>query len=215
MLPTIKPEKIIPGENDGVSARRFLLKEDLVELFERKDIPYQTWGSGTSDSLEKLLTTLTRCQVTLDQSAATPLLTVDNAVVIVKYLGLLHWWELVETKQVFHNGQVRTRNFNGISETMHETENIDAEGMEKAARRALVEELDQDKNGFENPRNYELIKWDEGVIGPQESEKWPGLDAVFRRHIYLCLIRRKLFRRKGYCEVQGDKTTYFEWKQIV
>ena len=130
---------------------------------------------------------------------------VHAAIVIVIYQPKRKGWlELFEDYQEFPDGHRLPRGYNGIAETLSRIETL-VEG----AERCLAEEI-----GFTDPSKYQLS----GCLHierrkPVPSEKWPGVQAAYHRHIFECTISRKLYRPNGYVEEEKDgRRIFFKWR---
>jgi hypothetical protein len=174
-------------------------------VLEEYKIPWRIWGTRNFHSIDELMGYLATDRVLFKKNGnglhLPVTLEVSVAVVLVGYEDL----ELYEDKKVrISNGEVLRRpDFNGVGETMRSWETTD----QVPAERCLAEELD-----FCDPTFYSLSKMVESYeLQPRQSEKWPGLMAVYRRHIYECRIAPQLFRDEGYVVPDEDWINYFRW----
>ena len=178
---------------DGV-----LPRAEIVEMLRRHKVEFESWGSGTSRTLDDLFKYHERDKLHFRNGSGGGKLIIDvcSVVVIVIHKFSRKWLELYEDRQEFPNGQIlRRTNFNGIADTMKRGEDFI-----QSAKRCLFEEV-----GFCDPSRYtlsSLIKIEHRDLTP--SEKWPGITAAYHRHIFECEIDRSLFRRSGYVEKADD-----------
>jgi hypothetical protein len=136
---------------------------------------------------------------------------VHNVVIFVQHLGKVDH-ELWEAYIEFTHGKQKhrlTRNFRGISETKKQ-----GESSLDTARRLLAEEPGYSNVGFRDLGNYSLTCTGTHTLGPQPSEKWPGLMAKFYREMYLCFITTLIFDPNGYFEKNGNRKTVLLWREI-
>ena len=180
----------------------------IIQMLEDRNVPHKSWGTGTSRTLNDLFTYHERDRVYF-RTEASPELIIDVhvAVVVVTHRVRSAWLELYEERQVFTSGKVlKRRNFNGIAETMQRSED-----MQTSARRCLAEELQ-----FRDPSKYKLSECLEIRHHPPiPSEKWPGLTAVYHRHMHECTISRSLYQQNGYVEEESDgRKIYFAWRPL-
>ncbi|HZS43167.1 MAG TPA: hypothetical protein VFA52_03030 [Candidatus Paceibacterota bacterium] len=181
-------------------------RSEIFRLLNKYKVPWQTWGQGASRSLEAFFQYHEREKLYFQNHCGDQLIIhVHAAVVIVlhRYRGRL--LEIYEDRQVCDNGTIlRRSNFNGIGETM-----LRGEEKIKSAQRALQQEL-----GFHDPSKYQLsdcLQVERRI--PVESEKWPGIWAVYNRHIFQCVIPRELFKKDGHIEREDGRTIYFLWRE--
>jgi hypothetical protein len=208
VIPTRDPKAVMP-------------RRDIVRMLDDHHVSRQSWGTGTARTLDDLFEYHENERLYFrngnngdngnghgngNGSSAGLIIDVHSVVVLVYHRFRRKWLELFEDRQVFKNGDVlRRSNFNGIAETMRRTGTRRREAM-----RCLKEEL-----GFGDPSKYELsdhCRTEDRELCP--SEKWPGLSAVYHRHIFECVISRTLFRPGGYVEIEkkDGRKIYFEWR---
>lgn len=177
-------------------------------MLRENNMPMHLWGTGTNRTLNDLFVYHERDAIDFRNGKTEGIvIDVQVAVVIVMHHFNNEWLELFEAYQLFPNGQKldRSKDFNGIGETMKRRESL-----ESAAQRCLKEEL-----GFGDPKRYELS--DSVTIehwAPRSSEKWPGIVAVYHRHIVECMISRELYQPNGYVEPDGNREIHFRWRPL-
>ena len=179
-------------------------KQKILEILVQHRIPLWEWGTGNYRSFADFIHYATDDQFIL-RDGLELIVEVHAAVVVVVYQFKKKWLELYEDRQVSPDGTVlRRENFNGIAETLkrHETPR-------DGAIRCLAEEL-----RFCDPALYQLSE----CLGverrePVPSEKWPGLKAQYNRHMFECVVERRLFRKDGYREREKDgREIFFGWR---
>lgn len=180
-----------------------LEKQKIVDTLTKHRVPLWKWGTGKYWSLADFLRYASEDQFFVRDGLE---LTVEvhAVVVVVIHQFRRKWLELYEDRQIFSNGTVLQRkNFNGIAETLKRGETT-----QEGAARCLAEELQ-----FRDPSVYQLSE----LLGterrdPVASEKWPGIKAQYNRYLFECSIERKIFRKNGYEEREGDRTIFFQWR---
>ena len=181
--------------------------ESRPEIFRRLndcDIPWRSWGKGTSRDLNAFFAYHEKERLYFRKPGDKLVIDVYCAVVLVYHRFNWKWLEIYEDKQVCDTGKIlRRSNYNGIAETMRR-----GESEEVTAHRCLFQEL-----GFKDQTKYQLSKCLKvEQREPVPSEKWPGIWASYHRHLFQCVISRKIFRRDGYTERDDDRVIHFRWK---
>lgn len=190
-------------KNAGGSEERVLSRSGVINLLDQHGIPWRSWGTGTSRTLDDFLAYHQRDRLNFREGCRELVIDVRVAVVIVVYKSD-QWLELYEDRQEFPNGRVlRRSSYNGVSETIRRTETY-----RQAARRCLAEELQ-----FYTPSKYRLSRrFEVQHREPVRSEKFTGLLAAYHRYIFECTISDELFRSEGYVENEDGRLIYFKWK---
>lgn len=185
--------------------QRILSPREISELLETYDISIASWGKGTARSFLELVAYHENDQLSFRPENSQMMIDVNVVVVLVFYQSRSGWLELYEDYQEFPGGRILRRpGYDGIGETMKRFETP-----HEAAKRCLAEELN-----FHEPGLYQLSQSYEVKHRPVvPSEKWPGLLASYHRHIFECFITPSLFRRRGYVEVEGNRSVHFRWKR--
>ncbi len=193
-----------PSEAPARPSRLVMSQPCILQMLNRYEIPWKSWGSGTSRTLDDLFAYHERDRLYFRETESKLVIDVHAVIVIVRHRYRRRWLELYEDRQEFPDRHVlRRTNFNGIAETMRRRE-----ARLTAAHRCLSEELH-----FCDPSEYRLS----GCItvehrDPVPSEKWPGLWAAYHRHMFDCVINRSLFKPDGYVEHEKNRRIYFKWK---
>jgi hypothetical protein len=196
MTGTLPPEQAI------------LTESEIKALLDVKKVPWRQWKNGISRTFKDLCEYHHKDQLYFRNGALDQfIIDVNVAVVIVLYEGREGWLELHEAYQQFPDGSKLARNFNGIAETMKRSEQSE---WRKSAIRCLAEELQ-----FHDSSAYSLSDWRKiEHREPVASEKWNGVMAAYHRHIFECVISRKLFNPHGYVEKNGNRLIYFKWNPL-
>lgn len=180
---------------------------DIRRLFESKNIRYDRWGQNGSESFEALMRYIVEDQVWIEDIGGTPLVRVKNVVAFVLSMRT-PMEELYEACQIRGQSPPKIRPFRGISETLTKGEDL-----QRGAERLMAEEPGYSEKGFCDPRNYRLIPLGHVPLGPQPSEKWPGIDATFSRFCYQCeILNQALYNPEGYYEIRDGVKTILKWK---
>jgi len=183
----------------------------IISMFDRHHVPFRTWGIQSPLSFEDFLEAHQDEQIRLVEDGGKLHIEVRSVKVVIQYMDHGTLRELYENHQLWprESGITIPRNFRGISKTLLRGENI-----LDAARRALAVEPGYSEPGFRDPQNYALehIVAEQGEL--QKSEKWPGLMAKYHWEVFYGEIPEKLFRDKGYFQVQWNIGTYYRWKAV-
>lgn len=112
---------------------------------------------------------------------------------------------LMEQKQVFTDGTVRSRNHYHVAEKIQK-----GESLLDAAVRALDEELQlkMDKNLFVHHKELDTVD------SANASPSYVGLTSVYSTYNFNIKLNDDQYNPDGYQEVQTSKTTYFVWTTI-
>lgn len=180
---------------------------EVAATLDRLGVPWRTWKDHpTARPIEHLIKYLNEDQVTF-RGPDHRIIDVNAAVILVFYDNgsTFELYEEYQLKPGSAEKLVRSHDFDGIAETMRKGEDV-----ERAAKRGLREELK-----FWDPRKYTLHPLVElKELTPMKSEKFPGLLAVYRRHISHCYISKALYKPEGYleCEENGREIK-FSWRE--
>lgn len=177
---------------------------EVVEALNRHDIPLHLWGTGNHRSLDDFIEYMQNDRFHWRDHLIAPIVDVYVVVAIITHSYRRQWLELYEDHQDFGNGHILGReNFNGIAETLKREE-----GLIDGVSRCLKEELGfHDKAKFKILPNCEIER-----RAPAPSEKFPGILAVYHRHVFECEISRDIFSKGGYAEKEKNRTIHFKWK---
>lgn len=168
------------------------MKEILLNL-----LPLSEYGKGQAKPIEDLLKEIEagECLISIDNNRPVRMVSVVNIAVFSP-----DGKQLVEDRQEFHDGRIRRRNIQGISEKISPNESNFY-----AACRAMKEELNI------SPENCEIEVLSESIES-SESPSYPGLLSVYRIIYCRAKISESAYRPEGYVERQKNKNTYFVWR---
>jgi hypothetical protein len=110
-------------------------------------------------------------------------------------------YQLVETKQVRKDGNVRERGFDYVAEKFKASENP-----QQAALRGVGEELGISISTGLSSRGISTEE--------RKSPSYPGLKSEYKFHLFELTLDPSQFKEEGYVEDDEKKKTYFEWKII-
>lgn len=196
VLPPLKMEKLETTDLTLAKLRDYLLSSE---------IPVDTWGSGTSKTIQHLIDELQSGESTLGKNENGEIIRTINGV------GLNVYFEdgnnklvLIEEEQIFNDGRKRRRKLkSSIGEKMKTGEDpVDA------AKRSMLEELGM--SNFKLPTTY-IVEDRE----PVNSDSFPGLITKNTVYVFDCYVADEEFNPSGYIEEQTDKTTYFVWREVA
>ena len=188
-------------------------KEDLIELLTRHHVPFETWGTGGSKTLDHLFSELISGESSFDETnRLSESKQIHGLVRNVISVGIdvffkdengLH--KLIEEKQIFNDGRIRERKLEtSVSEKIKPKERPI-----NAAARAFREEL----KILISPQKF--IEKNVVARAPALSESFPGLISRRTVYHYKIFLPKKDCKPEGYVEKQKDKSTYFVWKKIL
>ena len=173
-------------------------REELEKFLTEHHVPYTTWGTGTTNSLEKMLSEITSGECQLSIVDGHVLRTLQGVGIRVYYHDTEVMWYLKEEYQLYHNGERCCRN---MRSSIAEKRRLGEDPL-IAVRRALAEEL-------QITEEVPVTFLEEERLGPELSRSYPGLYSVSSSHNYRVDLPKHLFKPEGYQEIQPKKTTYF------
>jgi ADP-ribose pyrophosphatase YjhB (NUDIX family) len=178
-----------------------LKRDELIKILEENRIPIAMWGRGKAKTVEHLFEEVEAGETELDLSSGKLVRKVKVVALDVFYTHGDKTLVLVEDKQVFVDGRVRTRKMDSsLGEKM-----MPGEDPMAAARRAMAEELGI---GSTEPVYQKTV-----TRGPEESPSYPGLLSLYVFLFHSVVLTDGTFRPEGYTEKAKDKTTYFVWRE--
>ena len=170
-----------------------------LELLNRYNIPFQTWGTGSAKTLNHLLKEIEEGETTLKEEGGELIRETSILYITVKNtLGDL----LKEDRQVFRDGRVRRRE-HPQSASLGEKLKAGEVPSDESIARALKEEL--------GITRFDVHQRTLPLVSVRDSPSYPGLKARFTEHHCEVEIQSEDYRAEGYLEIQHDKTTYFVW----
>lgn len=173
---------------------------DILALMDKleRTLPLHLYGKGAAKSVDSLLREIEsgECQLIWENDVPVRVLRV-SLITVRSPLGSL--WE---ERQEFHDGRVRFRNMEGVSEKCRPEESF-----EETAIRGLQEELGLDR-AIVTPRLQEIRC--ETEVCTRFSMSYPGLKSCYTRGIFQIWLENPA---PDYIELGSDKKTYFVWKK--
>jgi hypothetical protein len=168
----------------------------LKNQLKKYNISTEQWN-GSNKTVENLLQEINENDCKLVEKDGELYRSVKFIKVKVIYKNLT----LIEDRQVFDNGSVRKRKFQGVSEKIKDNETI-----YHGAIRGLEEELNiqVDFNFLIYLENKEII---------EDSKSYPGLLTEYDAHYFEYRLDDEQYREE-YIEIQDAKKTYFKWVTI-
>jgi hypothetical protein len=177
----------------------------LQNELESAGIDISKWGTGVAKTLEHLQKEIEAGETILEKNDQGELLRkvfiVDAEVFYM--LDNAKRLKLREAKQVFADGQERTRNFN--ASILEKTK--PGEDPQEAILRGLKEELGI---VLEDATQLEA---GETEIEITDSQSYPNLRSEYTNHHFTITLQDDAFNPEGYIEYQPDKTTFFTWEE--
>jgi hypothetical protein len=197
------------AEPENVQAAHASLEDEVITALRRRNIPFEEWGKvGASKPLYKLIESLKEGEVKWNYN--NPLdntFHIDSTVIHVRHSIDDVEYELREYYRDFINGyRDFRREWDGSMSEKMKTGETDFD----TAIRGLAEELGQSEPGFKDRNNYSLSKLRNEGRGARPTKSYPPFEAIYYRHIFMCVIPDKLFRSE-YTLIDPLKTTYFKW----
>ena len=184
-----------------MTSQKKMSDNQVLELLNKYNIPYQNWGKGTSKPLSKFFQEIKSGEATLTEHNNQLIRVVSLAVINVFYKRNQKTFKLFESHQIYKNGRVVKRNLpDSIYEKLKPKE-TPLEG----ARRALKEEL-------LITDNMDLIEKG-SKKNLQMGMSFPGLLNNDTQYLYDVILSDELFKPEGYTEIQPDKSSYFIWQE--
>ncbi|NBU97486.1 MAG: hypothetical protein EBS19_04575 [Spirochaetia bacterium] len=175
----------------------------LREYLSQNGIPVGEWAQGSAKGIEHLMQEILSGECRLVRESGILYREIEFVMCWILYNSPEGVWRLVESKQVFNDGRVRTREKDSsVSEKMKP-----GEDPVLSLIRGVEEEL-----GFQlDPKQIES----QGTLREErESGSFPGLKTKYTGHRFQCYLERPQWNPSGYQEHQSDKTTYFSWVRM-
>lgn len=171
---------------------------DLMDKLERA-LPLHLYGEGAAKSVESLIQEIEsgECQLIWENEIPVRILRV-SLITVRSPLGSL--WE---ERQEFHDGRVRFRNLEGVSEKCRPQESF-----EETAIRGLQEELGLER-ALVAPQLQEIRC--ETEFCTRFSMSYPGLKSCYTRGIFSIWLEHPA---PNYIEFGTEKNTYFVWRNL-
>lgn len=183
-------------------------KNELEQSLLSRGVPIDSWGKDLSKTFAHLERELEDGESRLELSEKGLLRVEEGVGIDIFYIKKGRLYRLIETMQIFADGRTRTReNSTSIGEKMKP-----GELPFQTARRALKEEL-----GIDGVENYieTAIFFNEEDRQSIVSNSYPGLLTKRKIHTLNIYLTENDFKPEGYRELQEDKTTIFEWREVT
>jgi hypothetical protein len=186
-------ENFNPGQFDS--------EGDFQNFLISNGIPVEQWGKGSAKTVNHLYREILDKESTfsyVDGKLTRSIEFVSSQIFYDSPGGVL---KLVEEKQVFKDGRVRSRYLeSSVSEKMKAGEDPGD---------SIIRGIEEELKISISPSQLEK----EGVIDEsEESNSYPGLMTHYKGHKYRIELRTHQYRPEGYIEHQRDKSTYFKWE---
>ena len=177
--------------------------EKLKGQLSKFSIPFESWGTGKSKTLNHLLDELENDECGLTETDGSLTRSIEFVGIKIFYNSKDERWVLKEDRQEFKDGRIRRRNMpSSVSEKMKF-----GEDPLNAAIRGIKDELGIDIKSTQLSKRRDLF-YNGGSLS------YPGLQTKYKGHQYICELEPHQFDTNGYIEVQKDKKTFFVWEKI-
>jgi hypothetical protein len=177
--------------------------EELLRMLHEHGINTESWGKGTTKTVEDLQTELDRGESSLVAKDG-KLQRIVSVLLLEVYCEIDgRRYHLYEDRQVHKDGSVLRREDvpNSVSEKVGSDE---LPPNPAVIRRALYEEL-----GIKKFITAREIKYEEKAKPPKT---YPDIPAEYHYYWWEVEISESDFKPEGYVEVQEKKSTYFVWE---
>jgi hypothetical protein len=183
--------------------RNFKQILDLEKYLSSFKIPIDKWGKGYAKTTEHLLWEIESGECNLVEDKGILFREIEFVMCEIFYLEGDRKYKLIEDKQVFKDGRVRTRKKDSsVSEKIKM-----GEDPFESLKRGILEEL-----GIVLEDSQ--IEQKEIIDEEEESNSFPGLITRYKGNNFICYLNRSQYNPNGYKEIQKDKITYFSWSKI-
>jgi len=180
---------------------QFSSEDDLVNFLIANDIPVDQWGKGSAKTVRHLYNEILEKESVLSYIDGKLIRSIEFVSAQIFYDSPGGVLKLVEEKQIFKDGRVRSRYLeSSVSEKMK-----DDEGPRNSIIRGIEEEL-------KISIAMDQIEANGNIDETEESNSYPGLLTRYNGYKYKIELRSHQYRPEGYIEHQRDKSTYFKWE---
>lgn len=184
------------------------LISDIRDLLHDNGIDTTQWSGGKTKTLEHLAGEIAVGETELTETYGGLRRNISVLAISVLHIDQEYQlWKLFEDRQEMSDGS-GTR-FRKISSSISEKLMAHEIPGAAAVQRALQEELGLTLDLVDLPDAFDER------LEEAESESYPGLITRYTLHKCLVVIGAEQFDPDGYTEKQPDKTTYFEWRNII
>jgi hypothetical protein len=180
---------------------QFSSEDDLVNFLIANDIPVEQWGKGSAKTVKHLYNEILEKESVLSYIDGKLIRSIEFVSAQIFYDSPGGVLKLVEEKQIFKDGRVRSRYLeSSVSEKMKADE-----GPRNSIIRGIEEEL-------KIAISMDQIEIDGNIDETEESNSYPGLLTRYKGYKYKINLRSHQYNPEGYIEHQRDKSTYFKWE---
>jgi len=180
---------------------QFSSENDLVNFLIANDIPVEQWGKGAAKTVKHLYNEILEKESVLSYIDGKLIRSIEFVSAQIFYDSPGGVLKLVEEKQIFKDGRVRSRYLeSSVSEKMKADE-----GPRNSIIRGIEEEL-------KISIAMDQIEANGNIDETEESNSYPGLLTRYNGYKYKIELRSHQYRPEGYIEHQRDKSTYFKWE---
>jgi len=180
---------------------QFSSENDLVNFLIANDIPVEQWGKGAAKTVKHLYNEILEKESVLSYIDGKLIRSIEFVSAQIFYDSPGGVLKLVEEKQIFKDGRVRSRYLeSSVSEKMKADE-----GPRNSIIRGIEEEL-------KISISMDQIEANGNIDETEESNSYPGLLTRYNGYKYKIELRSHQYRPEGYIEHQRDKSTYFKWE---
>jgi hypothetical protein len=180
---------------------QFSSEDDLVNFLIANDIPVDQWGKGSAKTVRHLYNEILEKESVLSYIDGKLIRSIEFVSAQIFYDSPGGVLKLVEEKQIFKDGRVRSRYLeSSVSEKMKADE-----GPRNSIIRGIEEEL-------KISIAMDQIEANGNIDETEESNSYPGLLTRYNGYKYKIELRSHQYRPEGYIEHQRDKSTYFKWE---
>jgi hypothetical protein len=180
---------------------QFSSEDDLVNFLIANDIPVDQWGKGSAKTVRHLYNEILEKESVLSYIDGKLIRSIEFVSAQIFYDSPGGVLKLVEEKQIFKDGRVRSRYLeSSVSEKMKADE-----GPRNSIIRGIEEEL-------KISIAMDQIEANGNIDETEESNSYPGLLTRYNGYKYKIELISHQYRPEGYIEHQRDKSTYFKWE---
>jgi hypothetical protein len=180
---------------------QFSSEDDLANFLISNDIPVDQWGKGSAKTVRHLYNEILEKESVLSYIDGKLIRSIEFVSAQIFYDSPGGVLKLVEEKQIFKDGRVRSRYLeSSVSEKMKADE-----GPRNSIIRGIEEEL-------KISIAMDQIEANGNIDETEESNSYPGLLTRYNGYKYKIELRSHQYRPEGYIEHQRDKSTYFKWE---
>lgn len=186
---------------ENFESGQFDSEGDLRDFLISNGIPVEEWGKGAAKTVAHLYKEILDKETVLSYIDGKLNRSIEFVSAQIFYDSPSGVLKLIEEKQVFKDGRVRSRHLeSSVSEKMKS-----GEDPEESVIRGIEEEL-------KIAISRDQLKKSGIIDEVEESNSYPGLLTRYNGYKYKIELRTHQYRPEGYIEHQRDKSTYFKWE---